>query len=118
MVRFKFKLPNWFIRVSHHEKRLSDMESDIRTHYETELITVVKHFERRKSQLRLQINVLKSFASDPNLVITNNLLETLEERRVRIQELTEHIRTLEEYISKQSYDQDAIPVVKQKIVDN
>ena len=112
-----FKFPTWFIRVSKHEKCLRQVETEIKTHYETEMITVIKYFETRKSQLRFQINVLKSFASDPNLVVTNNLLETLEERKRRIYELRERIRTLEEYISKQSYDQDAMPVIK-KIVDN
>ena len=117
MVKFNFKLPKWLIRVSQHEKCLSELETDMRTHYESEMISVIRDFERRKSQLRLQINVLKSFASDPNLVVSNNLLETLEERRVRIQELKDYIKTLEDYISEQSYDRDSMPVIKHKIVD-
>jgi hypothetical protein len=114
----KFKLPQWFIRVSRHEKCLSEMEMDVRTHYEAEMIAVINDFEKRKSHLRLQINVLKSFASNPNLVVTANILETLEERQVQIQELKGYVRTLEKYISDQSYDKDSMPVAGHKIVDN
>ena len=114
MVSFKF--PTWFIRVSRHKKCLSEMETNIRSQYETEMITVIKDCEIRKSQLKLQINVLKSFASDSNLAIANHLLETLKERKHQIQELKERTRTLEKYILDRSEGQDS--VVSQKIVDN
>ena len=94
----KFK---WPIRASEHNRRMRELETDMRVHHDVEMATLIRDFEIRRSKLRLQFNVLESYTTETKA----NLLE-------RIQQLQDQVEALERYISDQALDRNDMPIAR------
>jgi len=100
-------MKGWFIRLSEHEKKMSEVRDDLQTKYETEILSIITEGEKRRANMEFQNTLLKDSAS-LNVTINEKLVRKLEERHTHIRALQAHVEKLEQYIS----EQDTITVLK------